>query len=144
MLFRSSIKYDSNHLPLNYYVSDVDSLSASKASRFGLGTDPKISGEAGAEWLRKTIRDRVEPNFPEVSVFKQLKLEQPEKYDGKDDMETFESWISGTCRWMRLAGLTGPKFNNERVIVLGQILSGQALVWYNSVIDSSDRISWTL
>ena len=47
----TSIKYDSNHLPLNYYVSDVDSLSASKASRFGLGTDPKISGEVGAEWL---------------------------------------------------------------------------------------------
>ena len=142
---KSASTLSDGHLPLNYYVSDIDSMSASKGSRFGLGTDLRANEEAGANWLRKMIHDRVEQTFAEVPVFKQLKLEQPERYEGKDDMESFESWTSSICRWMRLAGLTGPKFDKERVIVLGQILSGQALIWYNSVIDSSDRVEqdWT-
>ena len=136
---KTPTSYSGSNPPSNYYISNVERGLSTKSSEIDEESDP------GTAWIRKMISDRVEKVFPELSAFKSLKLEQPEKYEGKDDLEHFESWLSRTCRWMRLAGLTGPNLDSERIIVLGQILSGQALVWYNSVIDSPDRIEtvWT-
>ena len=141
---KTPTSYGGSNPPSSYYISYTNGPSVESIGNVS-GISGKIEPRSETDWIADIIRDKVEKDFPEFPSFKQLKLEHPEKYDGKDDPEVFDSWLSKLCRWMRLAGLTGPKLDSERVLVLGQMLTGQALIWYNSVVDNPNRVEsdWT-
>ncbi|KAH7918194.1 hypothetical protein BV22DRAFT_995065, partial [Leucogyrophana mollusca] len=71
--------------------------------------------------------------IPEV---KGAKPTTPDTYDGKDDIEMFESWLSKTLRWMRMLRMVGPNYDRLRIEYLGSTLTGLALSWYEQVIES--------
>ena len=97
--------------------------------------------QSSTEWIRKAVRDKLATPANELPALKGLKLQPPELYSGKDDIEVFSNWIAQLFRWMRLAGLSGPDMDRSRVDVLGQMLSGEAQQWYNSVVDNPNSLS---
>ena len=96
---------------------------------------------SSTEWIRKAVRDKLSTPANELPALKGLKIQPPEKYEGKDSIEEFANWISQLFRWMRLAGLSGPELDRSRVDVLGQMLEGEAQQWYNSVVDNPNSLA---
>ncbi|KAK7678118.1 hypothetical protein QCA50_018911 [Cerrena zonata] len=95
---------------------------------------------SATDWIRQAVRDKLGTPSQDLPALRQLKLTLSGTYDGKDDIDIFDSWMSQICQWMRLARLCGPELDSERVDVLGTLLTGDALQWYNSVIDNPNRL----
>ena len=132
---RSPTPYDGPNPPHGFY------QPPSYMVRFDERTNREKSS---TEWIRKAIRDKLSTPANVLPALKGLKLQPPERYEGKDSIEDFANWISQLFRWMRLAGLSGPDLDRSRVDVLGQVLAGEALQWYNSVVDNpnSTTVNW--
>ncbi|KZT06183.1 uncharacterized protein LAESUDRAFT_714528 [Laetiporus sulphureus 93-53] len=87
------------------------------------------------------VEDLVElgTTLPENTVLKNIKdLPKPNKYDGEDNREMFDSWLKSLLRWMCLTRLGGPNLDEECLQMLGQYLKGAASEWYNDTIDDID------
>ncbi|KAI0643259.1 hypothetical protein C8Q79DRAFT_1094822, partial [Trametes meyenii] len=84
------------------------------------------------------IRDRVDRDPDETAALKNIKgIPSPEKYDGKDDGESFMSWLKLMLRWMELSRITGNNLDGARTSLLGQFLTGPASEWYDDVVDNT-------
>lgn len=86
----------------------------------------------------------VDPDtLPNLS--KQVKIAQPEAYRGQDSTDAFEVWLITVLRWLRFSRVTGPALDEERVHLLGLVLSGPAAEWYNQEVSSPYRVApnWT-
>jgi hypothetical protein len=96
--------------------------------------------------LRKSIKDQVgkETRF-DSTVLKNLKLPQPEKYAGEDDIEVFENWLSGLLKWFRITGCTGKQHDKLRVELCGTNLKDLASDWYRTEVEAFNReiIEWS-
>lgn len=69
----------------------------------------------------------------------------PKSYAGADDIEKFSTFLQGSLRWMKTVRMVGPEYDDDRVIIMGQMLTGIALEWYNQVVESPHRVqvNWT-
>ena len=106
----------------------------------GVADPVTIDYESGAvRWIRDIIRDQVGEPLPAVPELKHVKPSPPEKYDGSDDTEVFEDWVKAVLRWMRILSLAGPALDSHRVLVLGTLLTGPALRWYNQEVAAPYR-----
>ncbi|KAK7684481.1 hypothetical protein QCA50_012428 [Cerrena zonata] len=138
---RSPTPYGGPNPPSNYYLPDVDSSTGNKVIRFALDSDTMTDNQSDTEWIKSLIDEKLGQSVPELPILRQLKLEQPAKYSGGDDLESFDPWLSQVCRWMQLGRVAGPEHDHDRVMLLGQVLDDEALIWYNSVIDSPGRVN---
>ncbi|KAK7677887.1 hypothetical protein QCA50_019199 [Cerrena zonata] len=100
----------------------------------------QFQNASATDWIRQAVREKLGTPSQDLPALRQLKLQPPGTYDGRDDIDIFDSWMSQICRWMRLARLCSPELDSERVDVLGTLLTGEALQWYNSVIDNPNRL----
>lgn len=81
----------------------------------------------------------VDPDtLPNLS--KQLKIAQPAAYKGQDSTDAFEEWLVSVLRWLRFSRVTGDAFDEERVHLLGLVLEGPAIEWYNQEVSSPYRV----
>lgn len=92
------------------------------------------------DWIRETIRERL-IGVSLDAMSKNLKPKQPETYNGGDNLDEFDGWLTNTIRWMALSNLGGFGFSKDqvRLMVLGQCLSGEAMVWFNTEVESPHR-----
>ena len=63
-----------------------------------------------------------------------IKLEEPDKWNGRNPAK-FDEWLQDLLRYIDLTGLSGPTRDSQRVRLLGVCLEGEALSWYNAVVD---------
>ena len=70
---------------------------------------------------------------------KNLRVPLPEKYSGEDDIEMFDSWLSGLLRWYRVHNVTGEAKNSSRVDLCGTTLKGLAAEWYTDEVEAWNR-----
>jgi hypothetical protein len=104
---------------------------------------------ANRKIIRTIIHENVGQSQPlegqAADALKRLKIDNPAKYDGKDNADHFDSWILNLVRWMRMQNLVGPARDYTRILVLGFYLEGDAHTWYDDVIAAPDRIvrDWT-
>ena len=90
--------------------------------------------------IRNTIHDRVGTEIPrDISGMKNIKPVPPKKYGGRDDIESFESWLADVLRWLRVAGVTGPEKDQLRIDLCGTTLKGLAADWFHLEVESFDR-----
>ena len=80
--------------------------------------------------------------MPEV---KGLKPALPEKYNGEDNLEVFDRWLMGLMRYFRLLRICGDELDEERVVILGDALTGTAASWYSQEVEATNRLvaEWT-
>ncbi|KAJ3485897.1 hypothetical protein NLI96_g4629 [Meripilus lineatus] len=93
-------------------------------------------------WITETIDEML---GEELETSRSIKMKEPDRYDGRDDLDMFDEWLMSIVRWMALMQLGGPKRDRLRLITLGQCLSKNALEWYNSEVASPNRLhrKWT-
>ncbi|KAJ3491673.1 hypothetical protein NLI96_g516 [Meripilus lineatus] len=94
-------------------------------------------------WITATIDERL--GEPIEDHNRNVKMKEPERYDGANDLDMFDDWVLDITRWMAISQLGGPKKEKMRILTLGQLLSKKALVWYRSEIESPFRArrEWT-
>ena len=141
-LGRSPTPFGGANPPHSYYYRQGSALPQAETA-FATGGGHSASGTrdgADTEWIRRAIREKVGSVLPEIPALSKLKLSPPTSYEGGSDIEVFDAWLAQLCRWLRLARIVGPASDSERVDVLGQVLAGPAQLWYNTVIDSPQRV----
>ena len=90
--------------------------------------------------IRDTIYDRVGTEVAyNIAGMKNIKPVPPEKYGGEDDIESFENWLAGVLRWLRVAGVTGESKEQLQVDLCGTTLKGLAADWFHLEVESFDR-----
>ena len=130
-------------------------LRKSKSRSMSLGLFDSLGAEdehemvyenAIVQKIRDTIYDRVgtEPEY-DIAGMKNIKPAPPEKYGGEDDIESFENWLAGVLRWLRVAGVTGKSKEQLQVDLCGTTLKGLAADWFHLEVESFDRKirNWT-
>ncbi|KAK7682124.1 hypothetical protein QCA50_014710 [Cerrena zonata] len=137
---RSPTPYGGRNPPSSYYVSRAN---PQRDTRFAAINTANVNRSSDTDWIRRILMEKLRHTLVEVPAIKTMKLAAPDPYDGKDDVEAFDVWLSQTCRWLRLTRMTGPSMDPVRLDILGQILTGEAQRWYNDVIDNPDRVERT-
>lgn len=95
--------------------------------------------ESAYQWISDCIDEAVGRSLEILPQIKSVKVSQPKSYLGQDDTDEFEEWLLTVLRWLRVTRITGPELDVERVQLLGLILSGAALDWYNQEVASPYR-----
>ncbi|KAJ8508674.1 hypothetical protein ONZ45_g9089 [Pleurotus djamor] len=71
-------------------------------------------------------------------------LPKPKKYDGTPSIEAFDAWFHGFIRWLGCQRCDGPDLDQMRLLLLSCFLEGQALAWFDYVVDGCrSRQGWT-
>ena len=138
---RSPTPYGGRNPPSSFYLPQG---RTTRNTRFAAVDVQDADRQSETAWIRRIIAEKLANPIPENPAFKSLKVSPPEAFDGKDDGETFDTWLAQVCRWFRLTRVAGPDMERVRVDLLGQVLTGEAQRWYNDVIDNPDRVerSW--
>ena len=63
-----------------------------------------------------------------------IRIPNPSKFIGSNDVEEFDTWMISLLRWIVLTRLVGPTNDDQRVQVVGSYLEGEALRWYNNEV----------
>ncbi|KIJ19351.1 hypothetical protein PAXINDRAFT_153336 [Paxillus involutus ATCC 200175] len=99
------------------------------------------------ERYQELIQERldIDPSeFPEVRL-KQVAL--PDPYDGKDDIERFESWLQGYLRWCQLNKLLSYTRATDQLHInfMGTNLKDITQDWFNQEVEQFHRTrkTWT-
>ncbi|KAJ3543852.1 hypothetical protein NM688_g5810 [Phlebia brevispora] len=110
------------------------------------GISCQTYNDTSLAWIHQCI-DQYLGRAPTVIIpqLKSVKAPSLTAYHGQDSTEQFENWMMSVLLWMRVLQLGGPELNNERVHVLGMVLLGPALEWYQQEVGSlyRSRINWT-
>jgi hypothetical protein len=93
---------------------------------------------------RKAIREKVGRSIDHIPIIKGIKASIPEKYYGDDNIQKFEVWLMSLLRYLRILRVCGDELEDERIILMGESLSGLAAEWYNQEVEDSARttINW--
>ena len=119
-----------------------------RSSRPRNSEDDYMDGDSAREELyeaeilkryRGLIRDRVGYALEPLPDIKNIRVSPPEKYGGDDDIEVFETWLSGLLRWFRVYNVTGPQKDSVRVDLSGTTLTGLAATWYADEVEAWNR-----
>jgi hypothetical protein len=109
--------------------------------------EPSAYDDNTRQWIAEAILQDIQMEPEELPVLsKQIKISTPDPYEGQDDVEVFSTWVMNIARFFNLTRLVGKKLDQQRVVVLGDLLKGQAREWYNAEVRSPERIQgkWTL
>src|SRR5271156_6758633 len=98
--------------------------------------------------VRTMIQERVGVESPPGTPrdhLRSLKLPLPTPaYAGEDNLNVFQSWLQGLLRWFSIYMLTGNTHDVSRRITIPMSLEGDALKWYNTVVNSPEGVAdWT-
>src|SRR5271156_3852320 len=98
--------------------------------------------------VRTMIQERVGVEMPPGTPrdhLRSLKLPLPTPaYTGEDDLNVFQLWLQGLLRWFSIYMLIGNAYDVSRRITIPMSLGGDALNWYNTVIDAPEGVvEWT-
>ena len=139
---RSPTPFGGANPPHSYYYRQGSAIPQAETAFVPGGGHNTANTRDGAdtEWIRRAIREKVGSVLPDIPALSKLKLSPPTSYEGGSDIEVFDAWLAQLCRWLRLARIVGPASDSERVDVLGQVLAGPAQLWYNTVVDSPQRV----
>ena len=137
---RSPTPYGGRNPPSSFYIMPG---RTTRNTRFATVDAQDADRRSETEWIRRIIKEKLSDPVPENPALKSIKVSPPESFDGKDDGESFDTWLAQVCRWFRLTRVAGPEMERVRVDLLGQVLSGEAQRWYNDVIDNPDRVERT-
>src|SRR3984957_16515469 len=85
---------------------------------------------------RTLIRDCVSQEREVTPDIKNIRVSPPERYAGDDDIEMFETWLTGLLRWFRVYNVTGNHKDSLRVDLCGPTLPGLAATWYMDKVES--------
>ncbi|KAJ7603430.1 hypothetical protein DFH06DRAFT_1151878 [Mycena polygramma] len=69
------------------------------------------------------------------------KMKDPPLYNGEDDDALFMSWLGSLCTYLEGYSMGGPKYDMHRVLYLKQALGSDALRWFRSEVDPTNRES---
>lgn len=67
----------------------------------------------------------------EVRFAKMVKPPSPKKYTGNASLEVLEVFVSQALRFFQLGGTLRSQFTAQQVTLLGTMMEGDALEWYN-------------
>ena len=85
---------------------------------------------------------------PDKSVLTRasIKLDHPETYAGRLDLEEFEVFVAGILRWLKMNCLLGETSTDMQVDYLGTRLTGDAQEWFYILVEPFDGQvhEWTL
>lgn len=94
-------------------------------------------GDNFKTWVRKIYRQEVDierDSLPDLG--KLFKPVPPAVWDGPDNVKEYTKFIMSTCVYFNMLRYTGPDYEQTRIKVMGQLLSGPALTYYNNhVVD---------
>ena len=85
------------------------------------------------------IHDRVGQEFQMIPKMKSLRVSAPEKYSGEDDIETFDTWVTGLLWWYRVHNITGATKDSVRVDLCGTTLKKAPSEWYSDEVEAWNR-----
>src|SRR6202040_839338 len=68
-----------------------------------------------------------------------IRVSPPERYAGDDNIEMFETWLTGLLRWFQVYNVTGNHKDSLRVDLCGTTLTGLAATWYADEVESWNR-----
>jgi hypothetical protein len=88
---------------------------------------------------RTLIRDRIGRTREQLPDIKNIRVSPPEKYSGEDDIEKFDTWLTGLLRWYRVYNVTGNKKDSMRVDLCGTTVTGLAATWYADEVEAWNR-----
>jgi hypothetical protein len=88
---------------------------------------------------RVLIHDRVGQEFQTMPEMKSLRVSAPEKYSGEDDIETFNTWVTGLLRWYWVHNITRTTKDSVRVDLCKTTLKGAASEWYSDEVEAWNR-----
>lgn len=111
--------------------------------------EPELDAYADStrQWVAEVFKQDLAVHVDDLPVLnRNIKVSTPAAYAGEDDVESFSEWVINISRFFRMTRLVGRTLDQERIIVLGDLLSKQALQWYNSEVRAPERKRkrWTL
>ncbi|KAL0059579.1 hypothetical protein AAF712_013670 [Marasmius tenuissimus] len=94
---------------------------------------------------RVQIREAVGEMIPYIEGLKNIKIKEPDSYQGSDDIEVFDDWFLVLLRWRIVNRMGGPDLDVMRVQCTGMMVSKKALQFFNDEISSPHRMkkSWS-
>lgn len=98
------------------------------------------------EWIREVVRQDLDHDPEDLPVLnRNVRLNMPTPYSGEDDVEFYGDWVQDVTRFCHLTRVVGRGLDGQRVILLGDMLKGEALKWYKSEVRSPERLQrhWT-
>jgi hypothetical protein len=85
---------------------------------------------------RTLIRDRIGRTREQLPDIKNIRVLPPEKYSGEDDIEKFNTWLTGLLCWYRVYNMTGSKKDSMRVDLCGTTVTGLTATWYADEVEA--------
>ena len=85
------------------------------------------------------IHDQVGQEFQMIPEVKNLRVSAPEKYSGEDDIETFDTWLTGLLWWYRVHNKTRATKDSVRVDLCRTTLKGATSKWYSNEVEAWNR-----
>ncbi|KAI0337367.1 hypothetical protein BDW22DRAFT_1349181 [Trametopsis cervina] len=96
--------------------------------------EPDAYTDSTRAWAAEVFKQDPAIRSDDLPVLnRNIKVITPEAYAGDDDVELFTEWIINISRFFRMTRLVDQALDQERVMVLGDLLSKQALQWYEKV-----------
>ena len=74
-----------------------------------------------------------------IPEMKSIRVSAHEKYSGEDDIEIFDTWVTGLLRWYWVHNITGATKDSIRVDLCGTTLKGAASEWYSDEVEAWNR-----
>jgi hypothetical protein len=71
-------------------------------------------------------------DLPEI---KGLRVNLPEAYAGKDDIDKLNSWLQGLLRYFKLNRLTANDRDTDCILVMGTCLKDKVERWFNHEVE---------
>jgi hypothetical protein len=80
------------------------------------------------------ICDRIGRPREQLPDIKNIRVS--EKYSGEDNIEKFDTWLTGLLRWYQVYNVTGSKKDSMRVDLCGTTVTGLAATWYTDEVEA--------
>lgn len=73
------------------------------------------------------------------------RVPEPKAYNGEEDPEAFERWLTSLLHWFCINRYCGPALDGDCMACVPIFLQGSALTWFNDNIDGMDhqQVTWS-
>ena len=85
------------------------------------------------------IHEKVGLDNSHLGENKSFRIKQPESYDGSDSITAFEEWLQKVLRCFEGGRVTGPRKDGDRVLYMGNLVTGKASEWYDIEVNGEHR-----
>ncbi|KAI0088964.1 hypothetical protein BDY19DRAFT_993774 [Irpex rosettiformis] len=98
-------------------------------------------------WIVEVLEQDLNFNPEELPTLnRNIKIAMPSAYEGQDDINAFQDWVIDITRFFQLTRMVGRQMDSQRVMVMGDMLKGEAARWYNTEVRAPERMQrqWSL